>query len=106
MWMHPACALRRKPDHVHGPPYPSIRIDQASASALSAALTALMASLRAPSARILAPMIRLPAMPLGLASALSGHHNSQRFKTRRRPPERIVADLIEFSVLLRGGLRC
>ena len=47
-------------DGCAGPPYPSIWIDHASASARSAARLAFVASSRAPSARIFAPLIREP----------------------------------------------
>jgi hypothetical protein len=49
-------------DGCAGPTYPSIRIDQASASARSASRTASLARSRALSAWILAPRIRLPKM--------------------------------------------
>jgi hypothetical protein len=45
-----------------GPPNPSIRSDQASASARSASRMAFLASSRAPSALIFAPMMRPPQM--------------------------------------------
>src|SRR5947207_2811882 len=77
-------------DGCAGPPYPSIRIDHASASARSASRMACLARSRAPSARLLAPAIREPnrtlrdlvlmaedynhtreaAQPLGLRSAV------------------------------------
>ena len=58
-----------------GPPYPSMRIDHASASARSAARIACRAACRAPSARMVAPISREPKMDCRDLVLMAGNYS-------------------------------
>jgi hypothetical protein len=67
-----------------GPPYPSMRMDLASASARSAARAAVLASWRAVSARNFAPMIRPSHITSRVLVLMDGNYSSPKHVSNPR----------------------